>query len=71
MTEMFGEAWPQMSVPDGTDDDEDINSPSCYSIKLLFFVMDLSWTIWTLIKHEKLIYITKKQYYCSLSNTQG
>ena len=30
MTEMFGEAWPPMSVPDlAPDDDDDISTPAC------------------------------------------
>ena len=36
MTEMFGEAWPPMSVPDlAPDDDDDITSGSSSHFKVL------------------------------------
>ena len=31
MTEMFGEAWPPMSVPDLAPDDDDDDSAVCFS----------------------------------------
>ena len=31
MTEMFGEAWPPMSVPDLAPDDDDDDDPETYT----------------------------------------
>ena len=40
MTEMFGEAWPPMSVPDlAPDDDDDINIEELWDLGILIYMI--------------------------------
>ena len=45
MTEMFGEAWSPMSVPDLAPDDDDDESMTQANVQFSFFEIALRWFV--------------------------